>query len=159
MVQKWNVAMQQELPGAMALELAYQGNHSVTPTFTAGLQCVSELRQPRIRASTATHCGQFRIIGGISGTATFGYGNYHALTAKLEKRMTNGLQFITSYTYGHALANSGTTLSGSNGFGIPKTTGTIASWYTSASWDIRHNFTTGFTYEMPFGRGKQSARA
>ena len=68
--------------------------------------------------------------------------------------MTNGLQFITAYTYGHALANSGTTLSGSNGL-YTKDNRNFASSYASASWDIRHNFTTGFTYEIPFGRGKQ----
>jgi len=29
-----------------------------------------------------------------------------------------------------------------------------ASNYSGASWDIRHNFTTGFNYDVPFGRGK-----
>ena len=44
MVQKWNVAVQQELPGAMALEVRLPGQSLLTPTFTAGLQCVPELR-------------------------------------------------------------------------------------------------------------------
>jgi hypothetical protein len=72
----------------------------------------------------------------------------------LQKRLSNGLQFIASYTYGHALANSGTTLSGSSGFYYlnPKN---LNSSYSSAAWDIRHNFTSGFNYDIPFGRGKQ----
>jgi hypothetical protein len=91
-------------------------------------------------------------IGSISGTASFGYGNYEALTAKLEKRFSKGLQFISSYTYGHALADSGTTLSGSNGL-YTKDPANFATSYASASWDIRHTFVTGFTYQIPFGRG------
>src|SRR5262249_21312696 len=82
------------------------------------------------------------------------YGNYHGMTGKLERRFSRGLQFITSYTYGHAMANTGTTLSGSAGFGIPDPRN-YASGYSSAAWDIRHNFTTGFTWDVPFGRGKR----
>jgi hypothetical protein len=64
------------------------------------------------------------------------------------------LQFVSSYTFGHALANSGTTLSGSSGFGYldPRN---ISSSYSTAAWDIRHNFTTAFNYDIPFGRGKR----
>ena len=75
------------------------------------------------------------------------------MTTKLEKRLSKGLQFLTSYTFGHALANTGTTLSGSNGFGIPDPRN-YGSGYSSAAWDIRHNFTSGFSWEIPFGRGK-----
>jgi hypothetical protein len=93
-------------------------------------------------------------IGNISGTATFGFGNYQGTTAKLEKRYSAGLQFVAAYTYGHAFANSGTTLSGSNGLYSRDNTN-YATSYASASWDIRHNFTTGFNYDIPFGRGRQ----
>jgi hypothetical protein len=92
-------------------------------------------------------------LGSISGTSTFGFGNYDALVSKLEKRFSKGLQFITSYTWGHALANSGTTLSGSSGFAY-KDNRNISTSYANAAWDIRHSFTSGFNYELPFGRGK-----
>ncbi|HLK17709.1 MAG TPA: TonB-dependent receptor [Bryobacteraceae bacterium] len=151
MVQKWNFAIQRELPGQMALEVGYQGNHSshqlLQPDFNTCPNFATT--NPNI------NCNSLRLypdIGSISGTASFGYGNYEALTAKLEKRLSRGLQFIASYTYGHALANSGTTLSGSNGL-YTKDPANFASSYASASWDIRHNFTTGFTYQIPFGRG------
>jgi hypothetical protein len=93
-------------------------------------------------------------IGFISGTASFGYGNYKALTAKLEKHLSSGLQFISSYTLGHAMATSGTTLSGSNNFQTISNIN-LSLNYSNAAWDIRNNFTTGFTYDLPFGRGKQ----
>jgi hypothetical protein len=153
MVQKWNFAVQQQFSGGMALEVGYQGNHQshqlLQPDFNSGPNIATT--NPNINSNTYR---PYPDIGGISGTASFGFGNYHALTAKLEKRLTKGLQFITAYTYGHALADSGTTLSGSNGL-YTKNPIDYNSSYSSASWDIRHNFTTGFTYYIPFGRGKQ----
>jgi hypothetical protein len=153
LVHKWNLSVQQELGGSMALEVGYQGNHSA-----------HQLLQPDFNTcpnfpttNTNINCNQLRYvpaIGSIAGTATFGFGNYDALTAKLEKRMSNGLQFIAAYTYGHALANSGTTLSGSGGL-YTRDPRNYATSYSDASWDIRHNFTTGLTYEVPFGRGKK----
>jgi hypothetical protein len=87
-------------------------------------------------------------------TSTFGYGNYSALSTKLEKRYSNGLQFLTAYTWSHALANSNTPLSGSANLGAPDPTN-FASQYSSASWDIRHSFTSAFNYDIPFGKGKR----
>jgi hypothetical protein len=153
MVQEWNFAVQQELPGQMALELGYEGNHQS-----------HQLLQPDPNAcptvfttNSAVSCNSLRLypdIGSISGTATFGYGNYEAMTASLVKRTTNGLQYQLAYTYGHALANSGTTLSGSSGLYNPNGLD-YSQAYTTASWDIRHNFVGSFNYELPFGRGKQ----
>ncbi len=153
MVQEWNFAVQEQLPGQMALELGYLGNHQS-----------HQLLQPDPNAcptvftsNSSISCNSLRLypdIGSIQGTASFGVGNYNAMTASLQKRLTSGLQIQTSYTYGHALANSGTTLSGSSGLynlnGV-----NFNESYTTASWDIRHNFTTVFNYEIPFGRGKQ----
>lgn len=152
LIHKWNLAIQRELPGQMALEVAYEGNHQA-----------HQLLQPDFNncpnfgtTNSSINCNSLRRypdIGSISGTASWGFGNYDAMTAKLEKRMTNGLQFTAAYTYGHALANSGTTLSGSSGFGTLDPTNYNSS-YSNAAWDIRHNFVAGFNYAIPFGRGK-----
>src|SRR5579885_3308144 len=152
MIQKWNLAIQQELPGQMALEVGYEGNHQSHQLLQPDFNNCYNLGT----LNTSINCNGLRRypdIGSISGTATWGFGNYEAMTAKLEKRMSNGLQFIAAYTYGHALANSGTTLSGSSGFGTLDPTNYNSS-YSNAAWDIRHNFTAGFNYDIPFGKGK-----
>lgn len=153
MVQKWNFAIQQELPGQLALEVGYIGNHQSHQLLQPDFNNCYNLGTTN-SSITCQVLRRYSDIGSIAGTATWGFGNYNALTAKLEKRMTNGLQFIASYTYGHALSNSGTTLSGSSGFGVLDPTNWATS-YASAAWDIRHNFVSGFNYELPFGRGKQ----
>jgi hypothetical protein len=153
MVQKWNFAIQEQLAGNTALEVGYQGNHSSHQLLQPDFNTCPNLGT----TDSNINCNSLRPvpdIGSISGTASFGLGNYNAMTVKLEKRMSNGLQFLTSYTYGHALADTGTTLSGSQGFYTKNPLVTMSN-YSSAAWDIRHSFTTGFNYDLPFGRGKQ----
>jgi hypothetical protein len=153
MVQKWNFAIQQDLGHQMALELGYQGNHSSHQLFQP-----DDNPCPNLATLNASiNCNALRAypdIGGISGTSSFGFGNYEAATAKLEKHLSKGLEFISSFTWGHALANTGTTLSGSNNFQTISNLNYNAD-YSSAAWDIRLNFTTGFTWQIPFGRGRQ----
>jgi hypothetical protein len=153
MVQKWNVAIQRELGHNMAFELGYQGNHSSHQLFQPDFNPCPNYAT----TDTSINCNSLRLypyIGGISGTSSFGFGNYNAMTAMLQKHFSNGLQFISSYTWGHALANTGTTLSGSNSFQTISNTNYSLD-YSNAAWDISQNFTTGFTYDIPFGRGRQ----
>lgn len=151
MVQKWNLAIQREFRGNQSLEVSYVGSHSSHQMFFSDPNgCFNDPR-PSISCNDRR---PFPNLGGINATTTFGFGNYHGMTAKLEKRMSQGLTYLVSYTYGHALANSGTTLSGSSGL-TAKDPRNRSLDYASASWDVRHSMVTSFLYEVPFGRGKQ----
>ncbi len=163
LVHKWNLVVQRELPKNMALEIGYAGNHqahqqilyNTDPCPNLGFVNNPSLSCDSRRVVLTPFTNGARSVGNnLTETTSFGYGNYAALNVKLEKRFSQGLQFLTAYTYGHALANSGTSLSGAANFGNPDPTN-LASSYSSAAWDIRHNFTTSFNYELPFGRGKQ----
>jgi len=161
LVHKWNVIVQRELPGDMALELGYEGNHQAHQLILWNSDPCPNLGTNN---TTTLSCDNTRIVrgpagssiigSGLSMTSTFGYGNYAAFSSKLEKRYSNGLQFLTSYVWSHALANSGTPLSGSSNFG-PTDPTNYATGYSSAAWDIRHNLTTSFNYDLPFGKGKK----
>jgi hypothetical protein len=163
LVHKWNFVVQRELPKNMALEIGYSGNHqshqqilyNTDPCPNLGFVNNTALSCDSRRVVPTPYTNGAKSVGSsLTETSSFGYGNYAALNAKLEKRFSQGLQFLTAYTYGHTLANSGTSLSGAANFGNPDPTN-LASSYSSAAWDIRHNLTTSFNYELPFGRGKQ----
>ncbi len=158
MVQKWNFVLQRELPGNMSLELGYEGNHSAHQlilwnsdpypnlgTFNTSISSGS-LQEIQPACSTCQSVGN-----GLSMASTFGFGNYAAASVKAEKRFNHGLQFLASYVWSHALAVGNTPLSGNTSI-LDQTN--YSSSYASASWDIRHSFTTSFNYELPFGRGK-----
>ena len=161
LVHKWNFIVQRELPSNMALEVGYEGNHQAHQvvlwnadpypnlgTFNTSISS-GNLQEIQPACSTCTSVGN-----GLSSTSTFGFGNYAAGSIKLEKRFSQGLQFLTSYVWSHTLANGSTPLSGSSNF-APISQTNYATGYSSAAWDIRHSLTTSFNYELPIGKGKQ----
>ncbi len=153
-VMKWNVAIQKELPGNMAFELSYLGNlmshllvvwdPNMPPNSPNVL--VSQATLNSLRANPA--------LGGFPNYLnSFGYGNYNALGAKLEKRVSKGLQFTAAYTWGHALAAAPTGSYAQGNVAAPNATD-MNSIYASSPWDIRQNFVASAIYDLPFGKGK-----
>jgi hypothetical protein len=161
LVHKWNVIVQREVGWGTSVEVGYEGNHQAHQlilwnadpypnlgTFNTSISANS-LREIQPACSTCQNIGN-----SFTQTASFGFGNYAAGSLKIEKRFSNGLQFLTSYVWSHALADSGTPLSGSSNLGLPVSYN-YGSEYSSASWDIRHSLTTSFNYEVPLGKGKK----
>jgi hypothetical protein len=151
MVQKWNVAVQYEFKGNNAVEVAYVGNHQSHALLQPDPNAALNSPIPGIGANARR---PYPNIGNVQGTATFGFGNYAGMTAQWNKRYSHGLIMTMAYTYGHALATSGTTLTGSSGFGT-KDPGNLSLNYSSAAWDVRQNFVTSVLYDLPFGKGKK----
>jgi len=152
LVQKWNVAVQRDIGWQSALELAYVGNHQSHQYETdqnGGNPC------PNMgTTNTSITCASLRripYIGVGSVTNSNAYANYNAFTVKVEKRMSNGLQFITSYALSHVMTNACLPLSNTCPAPNPLD---FSSMYSNAQWDHRHSFTTGFVYELPIGKGK-----
>jgi hypothetical protein len=153
-VYKWNVAVQQEVGHNMAVELSYVGNHQAHSVRIWDPNDCPNSPDPNY------NCDSNRpvpAVGGVQFYDAFDFGNYHGMTAKLEKRYSNGLGFLSTYTYGHALANGGTTLTGfsANGSSGSKDKRNLALGYSSAIWDIRHSSVTSFIYDLPFGKGRK----
>ena len=150
LVHKWNFAIQRELGYHTVAEVSYVGSkgQNLLVLWNAN----NPVNDPDPGANRAAR----RIYGidtDITEAATFGRSNYHALNGKLEKRFSNGLDFLVAYTWGHALTDVGTTLTGG---GITRDGRNIHdSGYSHANFDVRHRFTTSYIYELPFGRGRK----
>jgi hypothetical protein len=151
LVHKWNVAIQHDLGHNMALEVSYVGNHQAHSIIIWDPNTCPNNPNPNVSCDSLRPDPR---LGGLSFVDSFSFGNYHGVTSKLEKRYSNGLNFSASYTYGHALADTGTTLTGSAYQGS-KDGRNLAAGYSSAAWDIRHNFVASFIYDLPFGRGRR----
>ncbi len=95
-------------------------------------------------------------FGGITFTAYDGSSNYNSLQSKLEKRMTNGVSFLATYTYSHSLDDAPTPLgsTGDGGYRSLNALG-IGADYGSSPFDVRHRFTLNGNAELPFGKGRR----
>jgi hypothetical protein len=82
---------------------------------------------------------------------------YHALQVRAEKRFTNGLQFLATYTFSKSVDDASLTSTNSGYLGSfaslqnPNNPGGERSL---SSFDIPHVLQFSYTYEFPIGRGK-----
>ena len=149
LVDKWNVAVQQQLPWAVALEVAYVGNSQIHQTSEPTANACLNLGTTN-SSITCTSRQPIPYIGQGSIMLSNGYGNYNALTVKAEKRMSNGVEFISAYAWSHALTD---VCPGLNSCSVFDPNNFMAN-YANAQWDYRQTFVTGFTYQLPIGKDK-----
>ena len=150
-VYKWSAAAQHDFGHNMALEVSYVGNHQAHSVKIWDPNDCPNSPDPNY------NCGSNRpnpALGGLSFVDAFGRGDYHGLTSKFEKRYSNGFNFLSTYTFGHAQADTGTTLTGSSNQNS-KDRRNLSLGYSDAAWDIRHSSVTSFIYDLPFGKGRR----
>ena len=77
--------------------------------------------------------------------------NYHSLQAKLDKRFSNGLSFLASYTWSHSIDGASVFFgSGANATTIfPQDNYNLAAERGNSDFDIRQRLSWSFTYEIP----------
>ena len=91
--------------------IGYEGNHQAhqlilgnTDTFANLGTTNSAITADSLRYINAA-CATCQSVGtGLSMTVSNGFGNYAAGSAKLEKRFSRGLQFLTAYTWAHSIS-------------------------------------------------------
>ena len=152
LVNKWNLNIQRDMGWNSVMEIAYIGSkgNRLTDNYN-GNQPVTDPR-PNIDWLSRR---PFKFVGNsnISFTNSNARSAYHALTAKWDRRFSNGLGFLASYTWGHALADSGTTLSGGPGNRSPHQ----SLEYAHASFDVRHRFVLSGNWQLPIGKNLTGA--
>ena len=153
MVNKWNATLQRDLGGNMALEASYIGSHGAKQVHNWDSNTPRNDPRPGIEANPRR--AQPFLRGGIQETSSFGVRTTMA-GGKARKALLRGLDYTASYTWGHALADTGTPLSGSLGFGLRDVT-CYSCEYSDAAWDVRHRFVYSAVYDIPFGRGKAAS--
>ncbi len=152
LVHKWNFNVQKDIGWNTVFELAYIGSKGQRLTLNYdGNRPVLDPRPNLNRIGRSPYGG---IVGNtdISFTNSMGRSNYHAMTAKLDKRFSDGVQFLMSYTWGHALTDVGSPLSDGPGNRDVH----ISREYASASFDVRHRWVLSGLWELPFLRNNNS---
>ncbi len=93
-------------------------------------------------------CNNGVVMGNYFGNN--GNSHYNALQVKVDKRFSNGLQFMSNYTWSHA--NNYTNDNGFQYSGDRKLT------YGRDDMNRNHVFIFNSTYDLPFGRGRSFGR-
>jgi hypothetical protein len=78
---------------------------------------------------------------------------YNGFQLRFEKRFSQGLTFITTYTFSKAMTDAPSFRSTAQESDTAMDPTNLALEWGRMGWDARHRFTTGYVYELPFGRG------
>lgn len=152
--QQWNLAIQRDLRWNTLFEVAYIGNvgHKLDSPNTSVNQVPPEL----MGAGNAQVRRPFPQFGNVTLIAPFwGNSSYHSLNAKVDKRFSQGLNFLVTYVWAKFIDDvTGAFELGAVGGGIQNLYDRRAERARSGN-DIRHRLAASTVYELPFGRGRQ----
>jgi Carboxypeptidase regulatory-like domain/TonB dependent receptor len=136
---EWNVALEQSLGMSQSLSMTYVGG----------------VGRDLLRTTFLTNPNpNFINVQVTDNTAT---SNYQALQVKFQRRLSQGLQALTSYTFSHSIDIAST-----DTFTYLNTPTSIADPSIdrgNSNFDIRHSFSAGVTYSVPTPVWNNVARA
>ncbi len=91
-------------------------------------------------------------FGAVTQFSTGANSNYNGLQLTAMKRMSHGFQGQINYTWSHCLdtVSNGGFLQFSAGGILSPLPGELARSYGNCDYDIRHNLTAQYTYQLPF---------
>jgi hypothetical protein len=146
--QQWNLNLSQQFGKNYALELSYVGSKGTRLVIKQDINQAppvvgvsdQNVNRPFIKLAPG--------LRSLSQVQSRGDSNHHAMLVKFSNRFSNGLLFVNSYTFGKTIDI------------VSDTEGTIQNAYdlrrdrAVSDFDIKHNFTSSWTYDLPFGKGK-----
>jgi outer membrane receptor protein involved in Fe transport len=134
----------QELPGGFATQIGYltnQGRHILERTFDNAID-------------PATGQRPLPNFGLIDIKYDGGRTSFHGLQASVQRRYQQGLVFNAQYQLGHAQDQGAV---GSNEANYPQDLNCRECEWADGNFDVRHQFTTSWIYELPLGDGAFSS--
>lgn len=153
----WHASVQHEFTKDYLVELSYQGSGSVglierweLNTFPIDYFAGNRTQQLAVNAA-AQNFRPYTHLGNITMRSNFGHSTFHSGTAKLEKRMSQGLYFQTFYTFSKAINSADTDNSGGGVAPIQNR----ALEKGRAGYDRNHRYIGTVNWELPFGKGKK----
>ncbi len=173
-LQQWGLNVEYAITPNLLVEIGYQGSHAIrepiqwifnqgSPPPQTGNPNNSLRFDSQCPAGTlGTTCSptQDRVPYKNFSQTAFANSNilasrYHALTLKVDKRFSHGLQTLLAFTWSHAVdqfselqAQSGTVSS------IAEDAHNLKLLWGSAAFDQTRRLVWNTLYELPFGRGK-----
>jgi hypothetical protein len=183
-VQQYSIDIQRELPFGVAVEVGYVGSHSThltQATANININALNPALLSQGAALTATVANPFFNKGGagVIGSATVSqvqlllpyptfstinyqyndgsYARYDSLIAKAQKRMSMGLTFLSTMTWSrnHDASSGGAGNFLNAGAAGPQNPYDMKSEYSLSNVDTPMRWSTGFTFDLPFGKNKK----
>jgi hypothetical protein len=155
-IQQWSFGIQQELVPNLVLEVSYVGSGSThlpyltdidfnLPVFSGN----NQVAQPVVYTPGAYP----QLANGSNYTDSSRTANYNSLQSKLEKRFSQGISLLSSFTWSRALDYASAVRLN----GYLQSDNHYWDWkldYGPSAFDAKLNSVTSVLYELPFGKDR-----
>ena len=156
---QWHVEVQRQLTPSSMVSVAYVGSRNYRLPYS-GFANSARQASPNGTPSATIDAMRFMpwVSAGLNYTTNVATSEYNALQSKFQRRLTNGLSTLVSYTWGKSIDTSSGYFNVENG---PGGSATIQNYHDPStargvsSYDITHFFSWATVYDLPFGKGKK----
>ena len=148
-VQEWNVGVDHAFGNNWSLSVTYVGSKG---THLGGNTYVNTANTPGPEP-VAPRSRLPNLLGVYNINGHWFNSSYNAGQVKIEKRYSQGLTLLGSYTYSHSIDDVSKNTN-YTGFQNPLN---FEADRASSDFDLTHNFVVSCVYELPFGQGKRFA--
>ena len=160
-IQQYNLGAQYELRPDLVLDVAYVGNKGTKLPGFRNLNQRAVITNPDGSQSAGPR--PYPAFGDIQWMENRVSSNYKSLQLRVEKRFSQGLSGMVSYTLGEAITDAPDHISTSGGgagvdtgvFREPQDGNNLRAERGPAEFDVRHRLVASYIYELPFGRGRR----
>ncbi len=143
---EWNLAWQQGLPFATAMEISYAGSKG---THLQSLVDRNQVITPGPGDIQSRR--PYPNLGPFAAIENRGNSTYNSLQFKVEKRASYGLYFLSSFTWSKVINDQPEICCG----GYPQNSWNIPADRGLADFDQRLRWVLSTDYELPFGSGRK----
>jgi len=146
--QQWNLHLQREVAGSLIVEAGYVGTRGSKASTFSNANTAPPGPGPVQPRRPFTNLGATSLMTDNASSI------YHGLQLKAEKRFSQGLAFLGSYTWSKNIN------SGGDGFHLssaPQDPNCQECDRALSDYQRTNIFALNFVYELPFGKGKQFA--
>jgi hypothetical protein len=140
----WNANLEQEVASNTTVGIAYIGSRTVQADSS------TELNVPEPGPGGVASRRPITSMSAFNTIRWDGWATYHALTAKITRRMNRGLMFDANWTWSHSIDDASDPGGTFNETNLPQDVRNMAAEKGDSSFDHRHRFVVNFVYNLPF---------
>ncbi len=157
-IQEWNLNIERQLMKDMVLQVGYEGTRGVHLTYLRNLNQATQPLDSNFSDASGNEGRPYEsTVPNIAAIRTEGHDISlinHGLQVRFEKRSSNGWSMLNSYTFQHTIGQA-TESETPNADGEPQDTYNMRAERGDITPDFRHQFTSAWSYELPFGPGRR----
>jgi hypothetical protein len=151
-IQQYNLAVEKQIGGNMAMSIAYVGSKSMNLNFNVDVNQVPQSKLAQVDQQFRPY-PQFNSITGSTNNAD---ANYNSLQFTFQRRLTNNFSIASSYVWSHFLDEYDSSAWGSRGgTQTYQNAYDVHANYGASNFDVRNAFKGDAIVLLPFGNGRQ----